>query len=248
MIEQMKAKQSLKAAELQDGDIICFQLSEGISVPDSSLTNGTPNGGSSAVSVSKSPDPVARGDRQRQQGFIDDARDWYDYLLNSKVIRFAPHPKQPQPHTYSVVDLHLSTRLTYDQLAGRVGEKVGVDPSHLRFFTINMTTGNPKTPVKRNPNQTLHHILTPQYGQYTNGHRPDALFYEVLDISLSELDTKKNIKITWLSEGITKEVTILLPRYSGLIFNNAIGTFRRSCTEDWNYRRSHQWPYQKGTS
>lgn len=26
MIEPMKAKQSLKAAELQDGDIICFQV------------------------------------------------------------------------------------------------------------------------------------------------------------------------------------------------------------------------------
>lgn len=32
MIEPMKAKQSLKAAELQDGDIVCFQrASEGSS-------------------------------------------------------------------------------------------------------------------------------------------------------------------------------------------------------------------------
>lgn len=27
-------------------------------------------------------------------------------------------------------------------------------------------------------------------------------------MSLAELDTKKNIKLTWLSEGITKEVCI----------------------------------------
>lgn len=105
-----------------------------------------------------------------------------------------------------MVDIHLSTRLNYDQLANKVGDKVGADPSHLRFFTVNASNQNPKAAVKRNPNQVLQQILTPQYGAYTSGHRGDALYYEVLEISLSELDTKKAIRITWLSEGITKEV------------------------------------------
>lgn len=39
-------------------------------------------------------------------------------------------------------------------------------------------------------------------------HRNDAFYFEVLEMSLAELDTKKNIKVTWLSEGITKEVCI----------------------------------------
>lgn len=207
MIESMKAKQSLKAAELQDGDIICFQL-DGKASPPESIANGNSNGSPTPNSVSRSPEPAARVERQQQQGLIDDAREWYDYLCNSRLLRFAPHPKQQMPHAFPVVDIHLSTRLSYDQLAARVGEKVGVDPSHLRFFTINATTQNPKTAVKRNANQTVGQILTPQYGAYTNGHRSDALFYEVLDMSLSELDTKKNIKITWLSEGITKEVRV----------------------------------------
>jgi ubiquitin carboxyl-terminal hydrolase 7 len=34
MIEPMKAKQSLKAAELQDGDIVCFQKADGAKSPD----------------------------------------------------------------------------------------------------------------------------------------------------------------------------------------------------------------------
>jgi ubiquitin carboxyl-terminal hydrolase 7 len=36
--------------------------------------------------------------------------------------------------------------------------------------------------------------------------RGDAFYFEVLEMSLAELDTKKSIKLTWLSEGITKEV------------------------------------------
>ena len=38
--------------------------------------------------------------------------------------------------------------------------------------------------------------------------RNDAFYFEVLEMSLAELDTKKNIKVTWLSEGITKEVRV----------------------------------------
>lgn len=36
--------------------------------------------------------------------------------------------------------------------------------------------------------------------------RADAFYFEVLEMSLAELDTKKSIKLTWLSEGITREV------------------------------------------
>jgi len=32
------------------------------------------------------------------------------------------------------------------------------------------------------------------------------LYYEVLDMSLAELETRKSIKVTLLSEGITKTV------------------------------------------
>ena len=46
------------------------------------------------------------------------------------------------------------------------------------------------------------------YGALNVQAKNDALYYEVLDMSLAELDTKKNVKVTWLSEGITKEVSI----------------------------------------
>lgn len=57
-------------------------------------------------------------------------------------------------------------------------------------------------------NQSLLNILNPTgYGQLNMNQRSDSLYFEVLDMSLAELDTKKSLKITVLSEGITKEVS-----------------------------------------
>ena len=92
-------------------------------------------------------------------------------------------------------------------MAAKVGEKLDVDPTHLRFHTVNASNGNPKAPVKRNLAQTLQQILTPPYSTFgNNNQRADMLYFEILDMSLSELDTKKNLRVTWLSEGITKDV------------------------------------------
>ena len=40
-------------------------------------------------------------------------------------------------------------------------------------------------------------------------HRGDALYYEVLEMSLSDYESKKCLKVTWLPDGITKEVRLL---------------------------------------
>ena len=99
----------------------------------------------------------------------------------------------------------------YDQFAAKVGEHVKADPTHIRFYTINAASGNAKTTVKPNLNTTLQHVLTPQYTYGAANQVANALYFEVLDLSLSELETKRTLKITWLSEGITKEVRACRP-------------------------------------
>lgn len=97
--------------------------------------------------------------------------------------------------------------MSYDQFSAKVGEYLGADPTHIRFSTVNLTTGKPKTAVRRNASQTLYQMLFPQFGTYNNSNqRSDTLYYEVMDMSLSELETKKNLRVILLSEGITKEV------------------------------------------
>lgn len=109
----------------------------------------------------------------------------------------------------------MSSKHSYDQLASKVGEYLKEDPTHIRFWTCNATTGNPKASVKRGVSQTVSTILNPPYSTYSNNNqRADSLFFEVLDISLSELDTKKALKVAWVSEGQSKveSYDLLVPK------------------------------------
>lgn len=139
---------------------------------------------------------------------FEDAREYYDFLLHRRTVKFFAHPQKCDPEAYPPFELVLNSKISYDKLSERIGEKLGVEATHLRFYTVNASSGNPRTAVKRGQNQTLLNILNPAgYGQLNMNQRNDALFFEVLDMSLAELDTKKSVRVTLLSEGITKEVS-----------------------------------------
>jgi len=142
-------------------------------------------------------------------GPIEDARQYYEFLVFRKVVDFHPHPtRNAHPEEFDSFKLTLITKYTYDQVAQVVGERLDVNPTHLRFWTVNSINGNPKASVKRGLGQNLGTILNPAYSTYSsNNQRSDALYFEVLDMSLQELDTKRSIKVIWLSEGTSKEVS-----------------------------------------
>lgn len=79
---------------------------------------------------------------------------------------------------------------------------MNVDPEYLRFTTIQASTGAPRQPVRRVPTMNLHQMLT---GSSYYSVSSNALYYEVLDMPLSELETKKLIKLVYLPEGVAKE-------------------------------------------
>lgn len=96
-------------------------------------------------------------------------------------------------------DLWLSQKDTYDQMANKVGEYLGVDPTHLQFFTTSIS-GYQRTPIK-NSGSTIYQILSSPYvQQYSN-----VVLYEVLEMSLAELENKKNVTVSWLTDGLSQE-------------------------------------------
>ncbi|KAH6654986.1 hypothetical protein BKA67DRAFT_515271 [Truncatella angustata] len=193
MIEQLKPRQTLKAAELQDGDIICFQR-----VPERKAGEAL----AGLAKIPRASEKPANGTLKKWDHF-DDAREYYDFLVWKKDVRFWPHPRCDKE--YESFILTMPSKINYDQLSERVGEQLNVDPTHLRFFTINAANGNPKTPVRRAGQQNLAQILSSASNHPANAQvKPDTLYFEVLDMSLAELDTKKSVKVTWLAEGISK--------------------------------------------
>jgi ubiquitin carboxyl-terminal hydrolase 7 len=238
MIEPMKAKLSLKAAELQDGDIVCFQKApdkRGSEPKSSESDQESISHLANQLAITDSDDRSTLSKVSHSQlDHIDDARVFYDFLLHRRVVKFVPHPRTATPDQEPFT-LALSSKHSYDQIATKVGEKLNIDPTHIRFWTVNATSGNAKGAVKRGQSQNLQNILNPPYSTFSNNNqRSDALYFEILDMSLSELDTKKVLKIIWLSEGITKEVRRLLSR---LVHpNHSVGDIRSPCTEEWHRR------------
>jgi ubiquitin carboxyl-terminal hydrolase 7 len=186
MIEPMKPKQTLAQSEIQDGDIITVQkfLSE------------------------------KEASALQSAGRYVEVRDYYDYLLHRIKVKFAPKFGPESDDT--TFELTLSKRMNYNQLAQKVGEKLKVDPTHLRFSPVNASTGRAKVPIRHTTNHNLGTILAPGYNAYgaAVNQRSDALYYEVLEVSMAELEMRKTFKVTWLPEGLTKEEyhEVLVPK------------------------------------
>lgn len=185
MIEAMKPKSTLAASEIQDGDIITVQR-----VPSDKEV-----------------------ELLRASGGYVEAKEFYDYLLNRINVEFVP--KLADATELPTFSLTLSKKMAYDQFATKVAEHLKVDATHIRFSTVN-SAGKPKQIVKYNPNATLNNILIPGPYNYSNSaaQRPDALFYEVLEMSLKELEQRKPVKVSWLPDGLSKEeeYTLMVPK------------------------------------
>lgn len=186
MIEAMKPKSTLTASEIQDGDIITVQR---------------------VLSEKETSQVTASG------GCLE-AKDFYDYLLNRISVEFLPRPTADDTELPSF-SLTLSKKMNYGQFSTKVGEYLKTEPSHIRFTTVS-TAGKPKNPVKYNVNTTLNTILFPGPYNYAASatQRPDTLFYELLDMSLVEMEQRKPVKVTWLPEGLSKEEehTLMVPK------------------------------------
>lgn len=221
MIDRINEKQSLKDAELQDGDIICFQKTS--STRHAIQGDRDPRGAKSFSSLgpmigltAQNPRaaPAPNGSLPQPFDRIDDPQHFYDYLLHRKVVHLSPLPSASQTKI-AKLDVEMSSKFSYDQVAAKVGEKLGINPTHLRFYPVSAANGNPKAPIKRNPTQTLGSILNPSFNTFgNNNQKSDELYFEVLDMSLAELDTKKVLKVVWLSDGISKDETfdVLVPK------------------------------------
>lgn len=149
-------------------------------------------------------------------GRYSDIPHFYESLTLRIVVSFKPKLKDRDPKPE--FDLVLNKKWTYDQVAGAVGTHLNTDPLKLRFTTAHSTSGTPKNVIKRTTTQTLSEMLQTAYLS------PPAhvLFYEMLKISIVELETKKFIKVYWLGNTIKDEEAIELGFPKEAVVNDII--------------------------
>jgi hypothetical protein len=84
-----------------------------------------------------------------------------------------------------------------------VGEHLKVQPTYLRF-TAATGDGRPRNlPIKRSgPLTTVQQFVT-----MTTVMVPPIAFYEVLELSLADMESKREVTITWLPEGVATLVS-----------------------------------------
>ncbi|PLW25122.1 hypothetical protein PCASD_24039 [Puccinia coronata f. sp. avenae] len=160
-INPMKPKATFLESEILDGDIICFQ-------------------------VELSHQKLA--DLEKQQFYLDPVA-FYDFFTNRVLVQFKPRCDiMAKPVQF---DLLLSKKLTYDQMASRVGQRLQHDPMKLRF--TNSHQGNPMSVIRRVAARgTVADMIRP-----SDDHAPsNVLFYELLDVSIEEVETKRNVQVT----------------------------------------------------
>ncbi|XP_018335217.1 ubiquitin carboxyl-terminal hydrolase 7 isoform X2 [Agrilus planipennis] len=109
--------------------------------------------------------------------------------------------------------MELSQRMTYDQLARAVAQRVGTDPYLLQFFKCQSYKDSPGHPLRCTFEGTLKDLLV-----FTKPKTPKKIFYQQLSIRVNELENKKQFKCVYLSPNYKDEKELILyPNKNGTV-------------------------------
>ncbi|XP_065341533.1 ubiquitin carboxyl-terminal hydrolase 7 isoform X2 [Cloeon dipterum] len=111
--------------------------------------------------------------------------------------------------------LGLSHRISYDQLADCVAQRLGTEPSLLQFFKSQNYKDSPGHPLRCSFDGTLKDLLL-----YAKPKQPKKIFYQQLNIPINELENKKQFKCIWVSPKLKEEKELTLyPCKKGKVFD-----------------------------
>ncbi|KAI9203814.1 uncharacterized protein BJ171DRAFT_459923 [Polychytrium aggregatum] len=189
MIELIKIKSTFKSAEIGDGDILCLQ-------PDL-----TPQ------EIERLPDPS-----------LATVPAYFDSLFNQITVLFRERQNKDGK---SDIQLQLSRKMPYNVVATKLAEVLRVDPLHLRFYQ----TDGIRAPIKHQ-NILLQEMLPASFqhvgynnsGYFGGGYAHPILAYEILDVAITEFETKRIVKLTLVDQHQheTGPVDVLIPKEASI--------------------------------
>ncbi|GAM25105.1 hypothetical protein SAMD00019534_082800 [Acytostelium subglobosum LB1] len=135
------------------------------------------------------------------------AVEYFTYVTHKTVVKF-----QQVDNSNVNFTLELVKNTKYSEITKIIGQQIKVDYNKIRLLAVPRFAGmEPYSPVKPNDNIPLCDILN------SNNRLSDKLFFEVLNIPVSECESKSNFRITWqkpsfeyeqISLWVTKQGTV----------------------------------------
>ncbi|CAO3609348.1 unnamed protein product [Cunninghamella echinulata] len=193
MIEKMNTKQTFQAAEIQNGDIICFQ---------SSITKPK------ALELSN-------------QGKCTTVSEYFGSIYNRVAVLFKNKAEKDKRDGESV-KLVMNRLAEYTQVTAELAEKLGVDRTKISLSTADTITHQPKDVIPYKSTLKLEQMALgmPRAKEYVrlvniDDIQPPIIYYDILEVSVVDLESKKSLKVTVLGPGGLREetaVTVLVPR------------------------------------
>lgn len=173
-ISEIEMDTSLETAEIQNGDIVCYQFANDDGEDDADSSDSTAEDGSQE----KYPDVPL----------------YFQYLLDRVEVVFNRY-RFPEEEAFS---LSLLNSNSYDDIVGAVAAHLGFAGDRkmlLRLYQHSPLTNQPKkSPLRHakysgNDRVTLDELLT----EYLE--RANVLYYEVLDHPITEIEAKKQVAV-----------------------------------------------------
>ncbi|KAJ3321282.1 hypothetical protein HDV06_004507 [Boothiomyces sp. JEL0866] len=132
---------------------------------------------------------------------------YFEFLTNQISVTFISRERTAEGD--GEFALKLSKKTPFDEVAKQVGSYLKHDPTMIKFY---QSTHNraPLQPVRRQIGTTL----TEMVGQYYTNADP-VLYYDLLDMSLDEFDSKRYIKVTFLDNTFKEHPIQLLVSRNG---------------------------------
>ncbi|XP_035215475.1 ubiquitin carboxyl-terminal hydrolase 7-like [Stegodyphus dumicola] len=109
--------------------------------------------------------------------------------------------------------MELSLKMTYDQMAHAVALRLNADPYRLQFFKAQNHRDGPGAPLRCTYEGTLKELLVA-----VKGRQPKKIYYQQMNIKVSELENKKQFKCTWVNSKLKEEKELVLyPSKNGFV-------------------------------
>lgn len=134
-------------------------------------------------------------------------------MYNRVIVKF--QPKSPEKEGSREVSLTLDRRTNYNGVARELGKALGADPLKILFITANPITKQPKDALPYTPRMALENMASsiPTAAEYAHAISLESIpqpviYYDILDVNLADLESKKSIEVNVLYPSLRDETTV----------------------------------------